>query len=61
MNKEELTTQEEKLINNQKECKHNFIYSHTENSCWGGTSIDIPRSIDVVICSKCGKIKRTKQ
>lgn len=49
--------------NNNKEietCTHAFEYSHTERvqASYAGANM---KSIDVVICTKCGLIKRNEQ
>ena len=38
-------------------CAHNYEYSHKEQQLvtYGGTNL---REVDVVVCTKCGDVKR---
>ena len=42
----------------KNKCKHNFKYSHIEYPLEGTYSI-IPPNKEVVVCRKCGKIRKT--
>ena len=42
-----------------KQCKHKFVYSHTESPV--GTFSAVPPDVDVVVCENCGAIKRTNK
>ena len=43
-----------------KECKHNFKYSHSEAGGYG-TTTELPKGYDVVVCVKCGEIRRSEK
>lgn len=62
MNPKEIGKEDWKIIERhkkeQKECSHNFQYSHQEmaTTYYGGANIHMN---DVVVCTKCGEIKRS--
>lgn len=47
------------IVEKKDECNHNFVYSHTEVGV-NGTTTDLPECFDVVVCPKCGEIKRIR-
>lgn len=51
----------------KEQCSHNFDYSHKEYSHYeeqvsgyipGQTSAMIYKKVDVVVCTKCGEVRR---
>lgn len=46
-----------KIVEDEKVyCSHNFEYSHSEKRTEYGYTI--PDVIDVVVCTKCGEVRR---
>lgn len=46
----------------KKQCDHNFIFSHTEAiQPPSSSTANFTEYVDIVVCSKCGKIIRQKQ
>lgn len=39
----------------ENKCSHNFEWSHKETQATGTTNF---QTIDVVVCKKCGEVKR---
>lgn len=45
----------------KEECKHSFEYSHHETEfIYGSTTTYVPERVDVVVCLKCGEVRRYK-